>query len=171
MAALARRSSPWGARLVAAATLLALAALPIGAIGIRIGKTSILSVGQGGLALGFKAAAPNGAFPAPIFASRSSEEREIEFLEGGACVWWFNAALRAPTPSRWPGWTMEKRIEMPIWLPIAICAATGVWLCRRALPRSGHCPRCRYNLAGLPPDSPCPECGQPTASTESKHTT
>jgi len=29
---------------------------------------------------------------------------------------------------------------------------------KRVLPNS--CPHCRYDLSGLPPNSPCPECGQ-----------
>ena len=50
-------------------------------------------------------------------------------------------------------------ICIPLWT--APLAALGVALSelrarRRALP--GQCPRCHYDLSGLPPGSPCPEC-------------
>ena len=36
---------------------------------------------------------------------------------------------------------------------------------RPALLASGPCcPRCHYDLSGIPPDAPCPECGWPRLS-------
>src|SRR5262249_20025072 len=56
-------------------------------------------------------------------------------------------------------------VLVPIWmlaLPSLLTSATA-WrldtLARRRA-RVGLCPKCGYNLAGLPPTSPCPECGQ-----------
>jgi hypothetical protein len=36
---------------------------------------------------------------------------------------------------------------------------------RRSRRRKGECIGCRYDLDGLPPDSPCPECGRPRGGT------
>jgi hypothetical protein len=65
-----------------------------------------------------------------------------------------------------------SRLEFPLWIlavPPLLASATA-WrldtLARRRT-RVGLCPKCNYNLAGLPPTSPCPECG-PTASATSR---
>ncbi len=50
---------------------------------------------------------------------------------------------------------------VPVWavslLAFAIVALT--WRPRIFRSRPGHCPSCNYNLAGIPADSACPECG------------
>jgi hypothetical protein len=63
-----------------------------------------------------------------------------------------------PPPKLW-------HIEMPLWIPAALLAALALpmwWsvLHRRRAARAGTCPRCRYDLSGLPPGAPCPECGR-----------
>lgn len=43
-----------------------------------------------------------------------------------------------------------------------LIAGTGavIWLMYRAVP-AGHCLWCGYDVRGIPPNSPCPECGNP----------
>ncbi len=64
----------------------------------------------------------------------------------------FNAgpfdATRLPLPS----------FALPFWAPILLVSALAYALHRRG-PGPGLCRRCSYNLSGLPPGSPCPECG------------
>lgn len=56
-------------------------------------------------------------------------------------------------------------ITVPLWLPAALttAAAAALWAGgpgRRVLrTRSGRCPDCGYDRAGLPAPAPCPECG------------
>ena len=53
-------------------------------------------------------------------------------------------------------------LVVPYWLPLAtsaLPAAFLLWWDRRGIP-PGLCPHCRYNLQGLLPNSPCPECGK-----------
>jgi len=63
----------------------------------------------------------------------------------------------------------------PIWLGLLVNTAFytaswfiplgGVGLMRRwRRRRRGQCPRCAYDLAGLTPGQPCPECGQARSS-------
>ena len=69
-------------------------------------------------------------------------------------------------PLRWrPFGTMfsdgDLVLIVPLWIPLAAAAIPTAWLLyrdRRAA-RTGHCP-CGYNLTGLAPDAPCPECGR-----------
>ncbi len=55
-------------------------------------------------------------------------------------------------------------IRLPLALPL-ILFTTFAWWCwrKQRSPRPNHCP-CGYNLAGLPADAPCPECGQAAKS-------
>jgi hypothetical protein len=54
---------------------------------------------------------------------------------------------------RWLYW------RFPLW-PLLIIVATvaSVALIRYRAIRPGLCPSCNYDLCGLPPGSPCPEC-------------
>lgn len=59
-------------------------------------------------------------------------------------------------------------IRAPLWPLILLNAAALVWSYRRSRHLPNHCPKCHYNLRGLPP-SPngqisCPECGKHHAS-------
>jgi hypothetical protein len=65
----------------------------------------------------------------------------------------------------WHVYSLEMwAIAFPIWLPLplVLSATLGAWrldtLARRRA-RSGKCPKCGYDRRGLPPSSPCPECG------------
>jgi hypothetical protein len=52
-------------------------------------------------------------------------------------------------------------LKLPLWIPAAT-TLPFVWLCwrrhREALKGPRRCAVCRYDLSGLPPGSPCPEC-------------
>lgn len=109
-------------------------------------------------------------------------------LEGGAirCYWW---TYRWPmSPLRWPrdGWDIalnpaqpfvwlpwlhhespsSHRIDMPLWVVLApALAPSAIFAWRQARRRArGECARCAYDLRGLPPGAPCPECGTPRQS-------
>jgi hypothetical protein len=53
-------------------------------------------------------------------------------------------------------------LDLPLWPAAAFSAALSglAWMryCRRT---PGVCRRCHYDLSGLPPGSPCPECASP----------
>lgn len=81
-------------------------------------------------------------------------------------------ARNFPMDHRWDwGFLWEQRegsgrpftiveVAVPLWalaLPAALLAAM-LWHVRR--PRPGRCNHCGYNLSGLPPAAPCPECGR-----------
>jgi hypothetical protein len=79
---------------------------------------------------------------------------------------WFGAGaivIEHPIgPLPWRGYTESA---IPLWIPTVACVALAVLLAvpdwrNRFRPGPGQCPKCRYNLAGLPPNSPCPECGR-----------
>jgi hypothetical protein len=79
---------------------------------------------------------------------------------------------RLPKDQRgYPGWrwlfdwklTLRGRcyIQVPLWsVAAAVSIISGAaWFghCRRVVARCA-CPSCNYDLSGLPPGSPCPEC-------------
>ena len=68
--------------------------------------------------------------------------------------WWFQRGSIASYSS----WS-----AVPVWVfivPTAGATAAAWWLDARARRRPGLCPRCGYDLAGLSPGTPCPECGR-----------
>jgi hypothetical protein len=65
---------------------------------------------------------------------------------------WLPRGVHSPLPG-------ATSVTVPGWIPFLLLAIPTAWLFwieRRARP--GHC-RCGYDLAGLPPDAACPECG------------
>lgn len=68
-----------------------------------------------------------------------------------------------PTFVRYPSGDWE--LEIPYWIPTLLFATTSALLFRgghraRRWKREGRCSACGYALSGLPPASPCPECGK-----------
>jgi hypothetical protein len=48
----------------------------------------------------------------------------------------------------------------PLWFPVVLIAIPTAYLWRRTRRVApGLCPKCKYNLAGLASQAPCPECG------------
>jgi hypothetical protein len=63
----------------------------------------------------------------------------------------------------WDSYTVPptgiRRVELgvPLWSVALLTAPVCVTAWRRQ-PKRGGCPACNYDLSGLPPGSPCPEC-------------
>ena len=83
-----------------------------------------------------------------------------------------SAVIRVPQNKRWPG--LYELPVLPDWPGLVLntiffsALAWGFWQLPLNLRRSrrrarGQCVRCGYALAGLPPGSPCPECGPSSA--------
>lgn len=68
--------------------------------------------------------------------------------------------MRYTWEGRWSS-SMDWQIRVPLWAPWLVCAAWTAWAWRKRRHRSG-CSRCGYSRAGIAPDVPCPECGEPT---------
>lgn len=131
--------------LLAGATIIA----ALGAISVRltfgvlVGPRNAVLVGAG--ALGWQWHEPG---LAPIAAARWGPfilDRNDDPLE-----WW-------PMTERGPDG--DGIAAVPLWMPLGAMLVPGVWLAIHHRLRSGCCPRCNYDLAGLDPSSPCPECG------------
>lgn len=57
-------------------------------------------------------------------------------------------------------------VSIPLWMAIVpLVIPAGVRFIRRALMPAGRCRCCGYDLRGLGPGSPCPECGDSHAIT------
>ena len=52
--------------------------------------------------------------------------------------------------------------SIPFWLLIGAFSGLALLLRRQPRRERGLCPKCDYDLAGLPPGTPCPECGRET---------
>ncbi len=53
-------------------------------------------------------------------------------------------------------------VHVPLWMVQVVLAVPTAWLWRRdrRRARAGLCAACGYDLAGLAPSAPCPECGK-----------
>ncbi len=59
----------------------------------------------------------------------------------------------------WPGLLFNILFYATLWFA---CFTTLASWRRRRMRRRGICHNCRYDLQGLPPGTPCPECGTPS---------
>jgi hypothetical protein len=66
-----------------------------------------------------------------------------------ALLW--QGAIRPGQPS-WEFWAPLWLLGLAVGLPSVLA-----WVAHRRAPRTG-CHTCNYDLSGLPPGSPCPEC-------------
>ena len=69
--------------------------------------------------------------------------------------WWF---AHGDVPRAMAYWSM------PIWMPTLIVAGLAAWAWQRDFVATNcdgtaRCTKCGYSLAGLPPRTACPECG------------
>jgi len=67
-------------------------------------------------------------------------------------------SMRRTGPFIWTPRTDLSNLFVPLWLPAVAATAVFLWA-RRRMPRPGACYFCGYDVAGLHPSSPCPECG------------
>jgi hypothetical protein len=71
------------------------------------------------------------------------------------------------SPRRWPDWGFDNIervawVELPpFWLAAFPALPAGLFWWRDRKRNQHGCPRCGYDLSGLRPQSPCPECGTP----------
>jgi hypothetical protein len=81
-------------------------------------------------------------------------------LEGGIPLPDWNAAANWPRAlpflPRWPGLILDFLFYALCWI-VLVHLVVGFRRWRTPLP--GHCPRCNYDLAGIPEPAVCPECG------------
>ena len=117
-------------------------------------------------------------WPWRAFVVRYHERRQpgVQLVCAGDPVLWLPSATDSPAAIG--QFTPRARSRFLPLIPSArgltadtTCFALALWLARRAPGavrrhsrlRRGLCPACAYNLSGLAPTSPCPECGaEPT---------
>ncbi len=69
-----------------------------------------------------------------------------------------------PLPPRF-AFAHSLNLLLPLWIPFSLLSGPTAWLFLRdhraaRLAKQNACPHCSYPLSGLPPQSPCPECGK-----------
>lgn len=76
-----------------------------------------------------------------------------------------------------PRWRFGRsdQVVIPLWLPFTVAAIPTAVLFYRDRPaarraREGKCVTCGYDLRGLAPGAPCPECGRARSSVQAPTT-
>jgi hypothetical protein len=89
----------------------------------------------------------------PVGPSVRPEIHDVDGTLLTSLLWRFTT-MNLGRGQQWISW------HFPLW-PIFIITATVAGVAtirRRRTVRFGRCPSCNYDLSGLPPGSPCPEC-------------
>lgn len=86
---------------------------------------------------------------------------KFEFHSGGADE---PASLRSVLRPDYESNFGGHWLSIPLWMPLLLSAIPVFILWRshfraNRAARINVCPKCNYSLTGLPPSSPCPECG------------
>jgi hypothetical protein len=112
----------------------------------------------------------------------TSEEHELSaMVVGPSGIKWTRTPVGAPVPGRLhAAWVLPFEYGSKLALPLrpafpgfgfnTVFYGALAWMVVRGpvllqrwrRRRTGRCIRCGYNLAGLPPATPCPECGHQT---------
>jgi hypothetical protein len=80
----------------------------------------------------------------PTWSKSIHRDLAVVAYGGDRVDFWYTAV------SLWP-------IPLLLWTSAVLLLRSGYLARRRA--NTGMCGKCNYNLAGLTPDAPCPECG------------
>lgn len=89
-------------------------------------------------------------------------DNDLHVEDGGLVLFLYDGQTAfLPTRLRWHGVLFWLLLLSLIGNAIWIAARSPYrWLVRRRRLRAGCCKRCGYDLTGLVPNVPCPECGQ-----------
>ncbi len=100
----------------------------------------------------------------PAYVSKPARPNDLRFAPEAprfAPDWHFYPARTDPTGTltRPPWWF----VRLPLWIPTLAFAlpAAGFSAWKRFRREAWQCRACRYDLRGLAPGTPCPECGRP----------